>query len=387
MKLARRMQSLPPYLFAELDRKKREAESRGMEVIAFTMGDPDLPTPEPIVQAAQRAVTVPANHRYPPYPGTLSFRKTAARWLERRFGVRLDAEKNVLALIGSKEGIAHLSLVMLEPGDVALCPDPGYPVYAISARLAGAEVHYLPLLEKNNFWPDLGAVPPEILKRAKLLWLCYPNNPTAAVADRQQLKEAVAFCRQHDILLCYDAAYSEVVLEGEPSPSILEIDGALNCAVEFHSHSKTYNMTGWRVGFAAGNEKIIKALADLKSNLDSGVFGAVQQAAEYALESWPQFMGGILDAYRRRRDELCAGLKRLGFDARPPRATFYVWMPVPGGDDVAFATKLIEKAGVLVTPGSGFGQAGRGYVRLVLTQGRVKEALERLEKAGIRGQS
>ncbi len=385
MRFAARMNSIPPYLFAELDRRKREVESRGKEVISFTMGDPDLPTPGPIVEAARRAVADPANHRYPPYAGTLDFRRAAARWMQRRFGVGLDAESELLALIGTKEGIAHISLAALDEGDVALCPDPAYPVYAVSARLAGAEVFTLPLRAGRGFLPDLAAVPGEVLSRARLLWLCYPNNPTGAAASLDHLRQAVEFARKHDLLLCHDAAYSEIVLEGEPSPSVLQIDGSRECAVEFHSLSKTYNMTGWRVGFVAGCREAVKKLGDLKSNLDSSLFGAVQQAGITAMEGWPEHLGPLLDVYRQRRDKLCAGLEGLGFEVNRPRATFYLWLPVPGGDDVEFAGRLVEQAGVLVTPGSGFGEGGRGYVRFALTQPKVQQALERLRAAGVRG--
>lgn len=385
MKFAERMRAIPPYLFAELDRKKRQVEARGQEVISFAIGDPDLPTPPSIVEAARRAVADASNHRYPPYAGLPDFLRAAARWLRRRFGVEMDPEQELLALIGTKEGIAHLSLAALDAGAVALCPDPAYPVYAISARLAGADVYHLPLTSDSSFLPDLGAVPREVLERARLLWLCYPNNPTGAVAPLDFLKEAVAFARKNDLLLCYDAAYSEIVLEGEPSPSVLQVAGARDCAVEFHSLSKTYNMTGWRVGFVAGCREAIKMLGNLKSNLDSSLFGAVQQAGIVAMNGWPEHLQPLLKTYRGRRDALCAGLRSLGFRLQPPRATFYVWMLVPGGDDVAFASQLVERAGVLVTPGSGFGSAGRGYVRFSLTQPKIEPALERLRAAGVRG--
>ncbi|HUU00556.1 MAG TPA: LL-diaminopimelate aminotransferase [Myxococcota bacterium] len=385
--VARRMQSLAPYLFADLDRIKREALSRGVDVISFTIGDPDLPTPDAIVRAGQAAMADPRNHRYPAYAGSDEFRSQAAAWMKRRFGVDLDAECEIAALIGTKEGIAHLPLAFIDPGDLAMCPEPGYPVYATATRLAGGRVHYLPLEAKNGFLPDLDAVAPELAARARMLWINYPNNPTGAPAGREFLERAVAFCRRHEILLCSDCAYSEIVFDGRSTQSVLQIDGARDVAIEFHSLSKSYNMTGWRVGFVAGNATAVGALATLKSNLDSGVAGAMQQAGIAAMRQWPENLEGLLASYRRRRDLLVDGLIRLGFEPPRPIATFYVWMPVPGGDDIAFAARLIERAGVLVTPGSGFGPSGRGYVRLTLTlpEERITKALERLREAGIGG--
>jgi len=377
---ASRLQSLPPYLFADLDRKKAELESRGVDVISFTIGDPDLPTPEPIVAAARQALGRADNHRYPAYAGSGEFRRAAAAWMKRRYGVDLDPDRQLVALIGSKEGIAHLPFALLEPGQVALCPEPGYPVYANATLLAGGRPLFLPLRPENDFLPDLDAVDPGTARQARLLWLNYPNNPTGAVAGLDFFARAVDFCRRHDILLCSDAAYSEMTLSGEPAPGVLQVPGAEDTAIEFHSLSKTFNMTGWRVGFAAGNAGAVAALLGFKTNVDSGVFGALQEAAEAAWRAWPEIVEPTLAEYRRRARLLAEGLRRLGLEVQPPRATFYLWPEVPGGDDVAFTERLLEQTGVLVTPGSGFGPSGRGFVRLCLTQPleRIDQALGRL---------
>lgn len=380
VRLAGRMQKLAPYLFAELDRKKREAQARGLDVISLTIGDPDLPTPAGIVEAGQRALADPMNHRYPAYAGGMPFRTAAARWMQRRYGVDLDAEREIVALIGTKEGIFHLPFVLMDPGDVALVPDPGYPVYSIATRLIGGEVHWLPLREENGFLPDLDGIPGEVATRARVLWVNYPNNPTAAVADEGFFRRAVEFCREHQIILAVDSAYSEIAFDDYRAPSALQLPGAKDVAVEFHSLSKTYSMCGWRVGFAAGNAEVVSALARLKSNMDSGVFGAIQQAAAAAMDAWPAHLPEVVGVYRRRRDALVEELRRAGLDPPNPRATFYVWLKVPGGDDQAFAGALVEKTGVLVAPGSGFGPSGKGFVRLSLTapEERLREAGKRI---------
>jgi LL-diaminopimelate aminotransferase len=387
IRLARRMLQLAPYLFADLDRKKAKAQARGVDVISLTIGDPDLPTPDAIVAAGQQALARPANHKYPPYAGSPAFLRAAADWMQARFGVELDPAEEIVALIGTKEGIAHLPLALIDTGDAVLCPEPGYPVYSIATRLVGGEVVWLPLLAENGFLPDLDAVDPESAARARVLWINYPNNPTGAVAGEDFLKKAVGFAREHELILCVDCAYSEIAFEGLEVPSVLELPGAREVAVEFHSLSKTFNMTGWRVGFAAGNRDVVGALARLKSNLDSGVFGAVQEAGIAAMKLWPDHLPALLQTYLRRRDLLVGGLARMGFEPPTPKATFYVWMPVPGGDDVDFANRLIEQAGVLVTPGSGFGPSGKGYVRLTLLipEERIEMALERIRAAGISG--
>jgi LL-diaminopimelate aminotransferase len=384
-KLAGRMQKLAPYLFAELDRKKADAQARGVDVISFTVGDPDLPTPPEIVEAGQAALANPNNHRYPAYAGSKEFRQAAAGWMKRRFEVDLDPDREIVALIGTKEGIGHLPFALVDRGDVVLCPEPGYPVYAIATRLAGGEAHPLPLTSENSFLPDLDGIPPDVCKRAKALWINYPNNPTGACAPQEFFEKAVAFAQEHQLVLCVDCAYSEIAFDTYRPPSVLELPSARDVTVEFHSLSKTYNMTGWRVGFIAGQPDVVKALGDLKSNLDSGVFGAVQEAGIAAMKLWPKHLPDLMKIYKRRRDLLVGGLERAGYAPPTPQATFYIWMPVPGGDDKEFATQLIETAGVIVTPGSGFGPSGKGYVRLCLTvdEGRLQEAILRIEKAGI----
>jgi LL-diaminopimelate aminotransferase len=386
-RLSGRMQKLAPYLFAELDRKRQEAQERGVDVISLTVGDPDLPTPPEIVEAGQKALTNPRNHRYPAYAGSPEFRQAAASWMQRRFGVDLDPDREVVALIGTKEGIGHLPFALVDPGDAVLCPEPGYPVYATATRLAGGEVHPLPLLAERSFLPDQDGVPPQVRKRAKALWINYPNNPTGATAPEEFLEKAVEFAEECRLILCVDCAYSEIAFDAYRPPSVLEIPGAREVAVEFHSLSKTYNMTGWRVGFIAGQPDVVGALGTLKSNLDSGVFGAVQDAGIAAMRLWPRHLPELIRVYQRRRDLLVGGLKRAGYSPSTPRAAFYIWMPVPGGDDRAFANRLIETAGVIVTPGSGFGPSGAGYVRLCLTvdEGRLQEAVLRMEKAGVGG--
>ena len=381
MKIAKRIAQLPAYLFAELDKKKQAAIARGMDVISLSIGDPDLPTPELIVRAAEKAVADPANHSYPAYAGSKAFREACAKWMERRFGHRFDADKEVLGLIGSKEGIAHLPLALVDPGDVVLCPQPGYPVYAIATRLVGGEVFEMPLLAKNGFLPDLDAIPTEVADKAKLLWINYPNNPTGAVAGLDFFERVVDFCRAHDIVLCSDNAYSEICFDDYRAPSVFDVPGAREVAIEFHSMSKTYNMTGWRVGFLAGRADVVEPFRDLKSNLDSGPFSAVQVTAMEAMARGEALVPDLCKIYKGRRDVLVAGLRRAGFDPFVPQATFYVWMPVPGGDDQAFAGRLVDELGVIVTPGSGFGPAGAGYVRFSLTvdEARLEEAVKRIE--------
>lgn len=383
--LSHRMSLMEPYLFAQLDKKKEQALARGIDVISLSIGDPDLPTPQGILDIATEALGKPENHRYPDYAGSPVFRKAAAAWMKRRFGVELDPEREVSALMGSKEGIFHTAFVLAGEGDFVLCPEPAYPVYSISSRLAGAKPEYVPLLEKNDFIPDLSSIPSIAAHKAKALWINYPNNPTGAVAGEDFYKEAVEFARENELVLCCDAAYSEIILEGKKALSIFEIPGAQDVAVEFHSMSKSYNMTGWRVGFVAGRADVVQALAQYKSNMDSGVFGAVQAAAMGAMDLWPAPVNAICDVYRRRRDILVSGLEQAGYSPRNPQATFYVWMRVPGGDDGEFCERLIEQAGVVATPGSGFGPSGKGYVRFSLTveDRRLQQAAERIASADL----
>lgn len=385
---AKRLQALPPYLFAELDRMKQEQVKKGVDIISLGIGDPDLPTPPHIIQALARAAADPANHQYPSYEGMLSFRQAAADWYRARFGVTLDPATEVLSLIGSKEGIGHFPLAFVDPGDVVLVPDPAYPVYQAGTIFAGGVPHPMPLKRENGFLPDLHAIPGDVLKRAKVLWLNYPNNPTGAVAPREFLARAVEFARQHRVILAHDAPYSEMAYDGYRPESVMSVPGAKEVAVEFHSLSKTYNMTGWRVGFAVGNAGILKGLGRIKTNLDSGVFQAVQYAGIAALTGPQECVADSCRAYQERRDVLVKGLREMGINAEPPQATFYVWVPVPKGfTSTSLTVELLTKAGVVVTPGSGFGTAGEGYVRAAVTVsvGRIREAVERIKKLGIRG--
>jgi LL-diaminopimelate aminotransferase len=383
IKKARRIEQLPPYLFAEIDRLKKEVAARGVDIINLGIGDPDTPTPPHIVEALRRAAGAPANHRYPDYEGLPAFRAAAAAWVEGRFGVRVDPATEVVSLIGSKEGIANMAVAFVDPGDVVLVPDPGYPVYHIGTLFNGGTPHYLPLRREGGFLPDLDAVPADVARRAKLLWLNYPNNPTAAVAARTFFAEAVRFAHRHDVILCHDAAYAEIYFDGRKPPSILEAEGAREVAIEFHSLSKTYNMTGWRIGFAIGNAALIAGLGKVKTNVDSGVFQAVQEAGIAALTGDQGVVDGLRALYARRRDVLVGGLRSIGFDCTPPAGTFYVWTAVPQGLTAAATTaRILEETGVVTTPGTGFGTAGEGYIRLTLTsdEARLQEAVERLRR-------
>ncbi|MEF3169248.1 MAG: LL-diaminopimelate aminotransferase [Deltaproteobacteria bacterium] len=376
-----KLKKLPPYLFVELDRKKAEVMARGVDVIDLGIGDPDLPTPDFIVESMVHAVRDTKNHRYPSSKGSARFRQAAADWCRRRFGLDLDPDQEVVSLIGSKEGIGHFPIAFVDPGDVVLVPTPAYPVYHIGTLFAGGETHFLPLRRENAFLPDLDSIPSGVLKRAKVLWINYPNNPTAAVAPPEFFERAVAFAQEHGLILCHDAAYSEMTYDGYTAPSILETPGARDVAIEFHSLSKTFNMTGWRIGFAIGNPELVAGLAKAKSNLDSGQFGAVQDAAVAALESDQSAIREMRAIYTRRRDVLVKGLRALGIDAPSPKATFYVWTPVPNGHtSTSFSALLLEKAGIVCTPGNGFGDPGEGYVRMALTvsEERLEEALSRM---------
>jgi LL-diaminopimelate aminotransferase len=384
MYVAKRLQQIGAYLFADLDRKQAELTSKGVDVISLSVGDPDLPTPAHIVDAMMEGATDARTHRYPPYGGTKEFREAAAGWFHRRFGVTVDPATEVLALIGSKEGLAHLPWATLDPGDVALIPDPGYPVYRSSTILADGVSYAFPLTRERGFLPDLGAIPTDVLHKARLLFLNYPNNPTAATAPIEFFAGAVAFAKRWNLLLAHDNAYSEIGFDGYKAPSVLEVDGAKDVAIEFHSLSKTFCMTGWRVGFAVGNAEAIKALATIKTNIDSGVFRAIQQAGIAGLTGPRGPLDERLRVFQNRRDRVLSALQRIGWDVPEVKATLYVWLPVPGGSSSAeFATEVLEKTGVLITPGAGYGKHGEGYVRLSLTlaDDRLDEALGRLEKA------
>ena len=383
---AERLTKLPPYLFKELDRKRDEAISKGVDVIDLGVGDPDLPTPEPVVEEMKKAVQDPNNHRYPSYSGMIEFRKAVAKWYKDRFGVSLDPEHEVLSLIGSKEGIAHFPLAFVNPGDIVLVPSPAYPVYNIATIFAGGTSFFMPLLEKNLFLPDLSSIPRQIAEKAKIMFINYPNNPTSAIADRTFFKEVVKFAKRYEIIVCHDAAYTEISFDGYIPPSFLEVDGAKDVAIEFHSLSKTYNMTGWRIGFAVGNSELVSALGAIKSNVDSGVFQAVQVAAIRALQLDESWLKKTVEIYRKRRDLLVDALNNIGLKVKPPKATFYLWIKVPEGyDSEGFASKLLEEAGVVVTPGNGFGEPGEGYIRISLTQRdeRLKEAVTRIKRIKI----
>lgn len=381
IKPAARLSLLPPYLFAELDRLKREIQQTGVDVISLGIGDPDLPTPRFIIESLKRAAENPPNHRYPDYEGLERFRQAASAWYLRRFGVKLDAAREVFALIGSKEGIANFATAVVNPGDIVLIPDPGYPVYYSGCVFNGGEPYFMPLRRENGFRPDFGAIPDEIAHRSRMMWLNYPNNPTAATVERSFFEAAVAFCLRHNIVLAHDVAYSEIAYDGYRSPSVLEVPGGMECAIEFHSLSKTYSMTGWRVGFAVGNAQLIRALGLVKTNMDSGVFQAVQEAAITALESGDESLREYCAIYKERRDMMVGLLRKLGLPCEVPRATFYLWAQVPSGyTSASFAERVLKEAGVVITPGSGFGKGGEGFVRFSMTVGseRLKEAVGRL---------
>jgi LL-diaminopimelate aminotransferase len=379
VRVARRIESLPPYLFAELDRKLAAKRAEGIDVISLGVGDPDLPTPDHIVEAMRDAIADPATHRYPSYYGSPDFRGAVAAWYSRRFGVELDPETEVMALIGSKEGIAHIAYAYVDPGDEALIPDPGYPVYGVSTRLAGGTPVALSTPAERDFLPDLSTA--KVSDRTKAMWMGFPANPTAAVADLNALGEAVAFCRDNDLLLLHDAAYCEITFDGFVAPSVLQVSGAKDVALEFGSTSKSYNMTGWRIGWAVGSADAIKALGVVKTNVDSGQFTAVQRAAIAALEGPEDHLDEIRATYQRRRDVVVQALNGLGWSLKPPLGSCYVWAPVPDGDtSTSFANRLLDRAGVFVAPGNGYGERGEGCVRFSLTvpDDRLSEAMDRI---------
>ncbi len=382
IKPAARLSLLPPYLFAELDRLKKQVQQTGVDVISLGIGDPDLPTPHHIVESLKRAAEDPRNHRYPDYQGLDRFREAAVDWYRRRFGVRLDPGREACALIGSKEGIANFPTAVIDPGDIVLMPDPGYPVYYSGCVFNGGQAYFLPLRKENGFLPDFDAIPTEVARRAKLLWLNYPNNPTAATVGLPFFSRAVKFCLKNNIILAHDFAYSEIAYDGYRAPSVMEIDEARECAVEFHSLSKTYSMTGWRVGFVVGNADLVGALGTVKTNIDSGVFQAVQEAAITALSGSDEKLHEYCAIYKERRDLMVEGLRVLGLECEVPHATFYVWAQVPRGySSVSFTERVLKEAGVVITPGSGFGKGGEGFVRFSLTVSseRLREAVDRLK--------
>ena len=368
MKLANRIEQLPPYLFVEISKKINEKRAQGIDVITFAIGDPDLPTPERILDVLHAASDDPANHRYPESEGLPELRQAVADWYGSRFGVTLDRDTEVLPLIGAKEGIGHMALCLIDPGDVALVPDPAYPVYSIGTMFAGGETHWLPLEEENGWLPDLGAIPEDVARKAKVIWVNYPNNPTGAVAGIDFYNDLVAFAKKYEIAVCHDAPYSEIAYDGYRPVSLLEAKGAMDVGIEFHSLSKSYNMTGWRVGMAVGNAGLINALMRVKSNLDSGIPQAVQLMAIEALRGSQDCVAENVAVYQRRRDKLVDALTKIGMSVVPPQASLYVWARIPEGyTSASYAAKLIEEAAVVVTPGSGYGKYGEGYVRLSLT--------------------
>lgn len=384
MELSRRLQTLPPYHFADYARRIAEKRAAGVDVISLSMGDPDLPTPDEVLNALDEAAREPVNQRYPEYAGMPAFRKAIAEWFAQRFGVTLDAATEVLPLIGSKEGLAHLPLAVMDEGDVALMPDPQYPVYPTAVALAGGECYDVPLSPERGWLPDFAAIPEEMARKAKTLWLNYPNNPTGACASLAFFEDAVRFARTHDVLLVHDMAYAEVTYDGAKPPSILQVPGAKDVAVEFHSLSKAYNMAGFRVGMLVGNATVVEGMTRLKSNIDTGIFRPVQVASIRALQLPREWLDRRNAIYQRRRDRVVAACRALGMPVDVPQAGLYVWPRIPEGrTSAAFAMDLLERAGVAVTPGTNFGSRGEGYVRISLTvpDDRLDEAVARIEKA------
>ena len=381
MKLAKRLNRLPPYLFVEINQKIAELRAGGVDIISFAIGDPDLPTPSHIIEYMCQAAHDPTNHHYPETTGLPELRQAIAEWYGRRFGVTLDPDKEVLPLIGSKEGIGHMALCFIEPGDLALVPDPGYPPFSMGTILAGGEPYFMPLKEENDFLPDFKAIPAKVANKAKLMWLNYPNNPTGAIAGLDFFERAVHFAQQHDLAICHDAPYTEVAFDGYKPLSFMQTAGAKKIGVEFHSLSKTYHMTGWRIGMVVGNAGMVEALFQVKSNLDSGIPQAIQYAAIDALRGSQEHIAEHNAILQRRRDKLIEVLDEIGLKARTPKATFYIWAKVPQGyTSMDFTKKLLDEAGIAVTPGSGYGKLGEGYIRLSLTisDDRLEQGIVRL---------
>jgi LL-diaminopimelate aminotransferase len=382
VRIARRIESLPPYLFAELDKRIAGKRAQGVDVISLGTGDPDSPTPAHVVRAVREAAEDPSTHQYPSYYGLPTFRRAIADWYHTRFGVKLDPDAEVLPLIGSKEGLAHLSVAFIDPGDEALIPDPGYPVFGIGTMLAGGTPVSMPLRADTGFLPDFDQV--AVTPRTKILWLNYPSNPTAAVADLGFFERAVEFAREHDLLLAQDAAYSEMTFDGFVAPSVLQVPGALDVAIEFGSVSKTHNMTGWRVGWVVGNAEALRALGTVKTNLDSGIWNAVQTAAIAAIGGDQSHVEQLRALYQKRRDVVVGTFRDLGWDVETPKGSIYVWLPTPEGEgSAAFTTRLLDTTGVVVAPGTGYGKHGEGFFRVSLTiaDDRLAEAMERIRGA------
>jgi len=382
VRTAQRIAELPPYLFAEIDRKKEAKQAKGIDVISLGIGDPDTPTPERIVDAMAKAIQDPANHRYPSYHGAKRYRRACAEWMDHRFGVKIDPDDETLALIGSKEGIAHVFLAFIDPGDYTLVPGCGYPVYHTGGILSGGRTHWMPMTEENGFLADFEATPPEVLAGAKMMFLSYPNNPTSAIANEDYFDKAIAFAKEHDLLVIHDNAYSEIGFDGYRPPSFLERPGAKDVAIELFSCSKAYNMTGWRVAFAVGASEAIRALGTVKSNIDSGVFTAIQDAAIEALLGRQDSVAELCALYQRRRDFVIAALAKIGLPADPPKGTIYVWARIPEGfTSAGFAEKVLDEADVIVAPGNAYGPSGEGFIRISLAtpDDRLEEAISRIE--------
>jgi LL-diaminopimelate aminotransferase len=386
---ADRLQKLPPYVFARLDELKARAREQGLDLIDLGMGNPDGATPQPVVEAAVAAIQNPATHGYPPFEGTASFRRTITKWYSRRYNVELDPESEALPLLGSKEGLAHFAIAYINPGDLVLVPSPAYPVLFRGPIIAGAKVHTLTLKPENDWVIDLGAIPDSVAEQAKILYFNYPSNPTGATAPREFYKDIVAFAHKYQILLVHDLCYAELAFDGYQPTSLLEIPGGKDIGVEFHTMSKTYNMAGWRVGFVVGNRRIVQGLRTLKTNLDYGIFAALQAAAETALQLPDSYLYEVQQRYSTRRDFMVAGLAELGWNIPKPLAAMYLWVPcTPGMSSTDFALNVLQKTGVVVTPGNAFGPGGEGYVRvsLIADCDRLGEALRRLKQANIRYQ-
>jgi len=380
---AKRIEELPPYLFAEIDKKKTEMRQKGIDLIDLSIGDPDLPTPKLIIERLKMAAENPENHRYPPYEGMIEFRRAVAQWYERRFHIKLNPETEVLSLIGSKEGIAHIPLAFVNPGDYVLVPSPGYPVYRVSTLFAGGTPYFLPLRKENGFLPNLSEVPKKVAEKAKIIFINYPNNPTSATAEKPFFEEVVAFAQRYQIIVCHDAAYSEIAFDGYKPLSFLEVEGSKEVGIEFHSLSKTFNMTGWRIGFAVGCSEIVSGLGKVKTNIDSGLFQAIQEAGVEALNHLDTPLPEVINIYEKRRNVMVRGLREIGLEVEWPKATFYLWIQIPREyTSTQFATLLLEKCGIVATPGNGFGKEGEGYIRIAITvnEARLREAIERLKK-------
>ena len=379
--LAKRVQQLPPYLFVNISRAIAAKKAQGIDVVSFGIGDPDIPTPDRVLDALDRGARKPANHRYPESEGLPEFREAVSRFYARRFGVEIDPGSEAINLIGAKEGIAHAALCFIDPGDVSISPDPAYPVYEIGTMFAGGETHLVPLMEEKGYLLDFSDIPTDVARKAKTLWLNYPNNPTGAVADLAYFEEAVAFAKEFDLYLLHDACYTEVTYDGYVAPSVLQVRGAKDVAMEFHSLSKTANMTGWRVGAAVGNSEMVDALMRVKSNIDSGLSQAIQEMGIEALELPDEWLQANNDIYRSRRDRVVAALNEIGLEATTPLATLYIWTRIPEGHTSSeFAQKMLEERDVVVTPGSSYGPSGEGYIRLSLTipDDQIDEGIRRI---------